>query len=277
MIKPYAVAETTKALRLIYVTAAILCLGIVFNALHSSSASALELLPDVASVDLPIGNTILDPIVEPVTDVTNEILPVDVETSDETLALTVDPDTTSNTPPILQLSVQAPVADIIPIIAKTSTPPPSPQPAPLPPAPIVTAQAITDAKKNTEQLLPSSDQDGQQPTTAIPLSPFIVGVSEFLARIIPDGAKNLLNNLARKDLNIFPYLMSAVIFLSMVLSIIGIIYTTERNNFFVNSDSRLAQLAQAHDLSQVAIVLSTLIGAAAIITCLLAFKAILPS
>ncbi len=173
------------------------------------------------------------------------------------------------------------MARIVPTLANAIVPPPpAPSISPLPTPTVTITKTTADIKKNTEKQIPATGQvnePNEQSPTSMPLAPFITGVTEFLARIIPDSAKDLIYNLARKDLNMFPYLISAGIFLAMVLVIISIIYTTERYDFFVNGDSRLAQLAQAHDISQIAVTLSAVIGSAAIIACLLAFKAILPS
>lgn len=77
-----------KNIRAGYAVAALLVSLLFAAAIHSPAAGALG-IPDIAQVDLPLGDTVLGSVVSPITEKTNRILPVDINSTPSTLGAQV--------------------------------------------------------------------------------------------------------------------------------------------------------------------------------------------
>ena len=89
---PSGTGQIGKNVRFGLLALALLVVTILISLFLPHKASAAGLLPELASVDLPLGDTVLQPILSPVTDTTNVILPVDINPDSDSLGATIQPD-----------------------------------------------------------------------------------------------------------------------------------------------------------------------------------------
>lgn len=275
-----------KNLRVGYVTAAMLISVIIAAAAHSPVAGALG-LPDILRVDLPIGETALEPVISPLTDTTNKILPVDITSTPSTLGaqVTLPVLGASDQPASVSAGLDIPIVPQVVNAATDAITPlsssptgqsrsPSLRTSPLQNvAPVAPAQDGTDQTSPQEGISTASttreSRSAASSTTAkntpMPLSPVILGVANFFGSGIPGGVQTLIDVNNDRPVNFTPIIISLIIFVATLAALFGAVYIIDHTTVIHSGNGRLSQFAQAHDVAQIASVAIVSAGAVLVV------------
>lgn len=236
--------------------------------------SAAGLLPKIASVELPLGNTPLGNLLTPVTNITNNLLPVTINPVGNSIGAQVTPP--ANTPVIGQPG-GLPLIDVNIPLRPT---PQNTQPASTPPTPATSEPA---PKTTTAPSLPQTSSSVTKPTAQAlerveQQMPGVLGASTSsvgfaLPTALPTGhnwqfaARNYTD---KRDYT--PAFISLAILLAVIALIANILYASRNNGFVWSGHSRLAKLSERVDLAQLAILGVSVVGTLAVVTVLLVAK-----
>lgn len=255
-----------KNLRGGYAVVAVLLSLLVGSAVHSPVAGALG-IPEIAHVTLPIGGTILDSVVSPLTEKTNDLLPVDVHSSSSTLGAQVDllpGNNSASQTPTAAAALDAPIVpQVVNAITGETTRTPDTPPHSL------SDNTATAATANGAEMAPGDRADGRQ-ATPMPFSPVIFGVANFLGHGVPGTIQTLMSIGDGHAINVELLLVSLAVFILTIVALFGTIYLIDHTTLVPSSNGRLAQFAQAHDLAQITSVVIVMSGVILVVTFLIA-------
>ncbi len=273
--------------RAIGTTARMLCIAVclfaasLFLATFPTASTSAVALPVIAEVDLPIGDTVLDQIVTPITDQTNQLIPVQINSTPDTLGAEValpaaSPQETS--PPLIDVTVNTPV---VPALINTVTNPATPDsiPAQVKNRVVALSPTTPPSQNNSAGNLPAQTVAAAAPhpaapithrspsaattselTTKLPFSPLLVGAIGFLGQnLLVNSTGGLVTAIPGSTVTLVPIIVSIGIFLLMIALVVSVVYIMDHTNFTLLRGGRLAHFAEVHDLTQIA--------AAAIIMC----------
>lgn len=234
-------------------------------------AHAEGLLPEIASVELPLGGTILDPVLTPVTDLTNDLLPVDINPGSDSVGATVAPPIISKAEqPLLSVSVpvQPIVRNLAQPLAQRRAIAPTPQPAAQPNlTPVSTAEStiVLASATRIANNVQSLRVIGMTPTAASLQS------NNDIFALLPEGWRTSVRTILGKP-DFAPSIISLAILLTVIAMISNILYVSRSNGLTWSGNSRLAKLSQRVDLTQLSVLSVSVIGTVAVIIVLLVAK-----
>lgn len=230
--------------------------SILIALLMPHKASAAGLLPELASVDLPLANTVLEPVVTPVTNTTNAVLPVDIHPDSDAVGATIAP-TPASEPAQPLAKVSVPVQPVVRAVTRPSElSVASQQPlAESAPSPSPTVSLASSTRPSTGSSSKAKLSAVEAPESLPFFSTFSTGFG-----MIPQSLRSFASSFAtRPD---FTASMLSIAVLITVLAMIGnIIYVSERGGLIWNGSSRLARLSQKYDLTQLSIMAVSSVGA----------------
>ncbi len=239
-------------------------------------AHAEGLLPELATIDLPLGDTILEPVLTPVTDVTNDLLPVDINPGSDSIAATVAPESSV---PILGKAEQPLLAVAVPVqpVARSILQPtqarrqaPSPQPSPQ----SVQAKEVAATDKPTVVLASATRiVSDMRPLRVVGMVPVTGSNTENndLIGLLPASWQTSVRTFMSKP-DFAPSIISVAILLAVIAMIVNILYVSRRNGLVWSGNSRAARLSQRVDLTQLSVLLVSITGTVAVIIVLLVAK-----
>lgn len=281
----------------------LLSLCIFLTILHAPKASAAGLLPELGKVELPIGGTPLEKVVAPVTNVTNDLLPLDISPSPGNLGVTVAPQISQSgtgqpSAPLVDVNVPVrdivqevtqPVAEVLGPITNPSSPtspPTSPQSGLLPQLSRIVPQLGRTPPLDNPSLPGVAGISGVAAATQSPRATLAraTGVSSdglsydaplALASIAGSFGSAMPANWEKFSRSFFerpdyvPTIISVAIFLTVLAMIANVIYISNRGGFIWSGYGRLAKLSERYDLAQLSVAAVAIVGAGAVAAVLL--------
>lgn len=251
---------------------------LVTTVVVAPKASAAGLLPKIANIELPLGNTPLENLLTPVTNLTNNLLPVTINPGGNAIGAQVTPP--ANTPIIGRPQGQ-PLVDInIPV--RPTAQQPSASSARTTPPPVNSTTVPESAGAGPAQAAVVKPAKTATHTASTPLTeqqaPSVLGASTSsfgftLPTALPTGhnwqfaARNYTD---KRDYT--PAFISLAILLAVIAIIANILYASRNNGFVWSGNSRLAKLSARIDLAQLAILGVSVVGTLAVVVVLLVAK-----
>lgn len=249
---------------------------LVTTVVVAPKASATGLLPKIANVELPLGNTPLQNLLTPATNLTNNLLPVTINPGGNAIGAQV---TVPSNTPIIGRPEGQPLVDInIPIRPtqqpSTSSERTTPQP--------VNSTTITESAEPTSTQTsvpePANASAHMTSTRTEQQMPSVLGAStsQFgftLPTALPTGHNwqfATRNYTDKRDYA--PAFISLAILLAVIAIIANILYASRNNGFVWSGNSRLAKLSARVDLAQLAILGVSIVGTLAVVVVLLVAK-----
>lgn len=237
------------------------CLMVTIGLPHKVSAQGL--LPNLASIELPLGDTPLEPVLTPVTNTTNEILPVDINPGGDSIGAAIAPDSRvpligGSDKPIV--SVNVPVQPVVQNVTQPIRQVLAPQPNITPPNQIddKPAQSVRTASASK----PSNDQSSDTYTGMKSPEdlPFYVTAGSTMLGMLPQDLQSIVRNLGgRPDFTVS--LISLAVFIAVMAMIVNILYMSGRGGFMWSGNGLLAKISQRYDLAQLSVLAVALAGA----------------
>lgn len=274
--------------RAIGITARTSCIAVYLFAmslflatLPTAPTSALS-LPAVAKVNLPIGGTVLDRIVTPITSHTNRLTPVQINATPDTLgakiALPPASQSQDTPPPLVDVNIKAPV---VPAVVNTVVDPAAPNSVSSRAKNVVSAflPTTSSSRNNSAPRLPTqntapiatrptapityrlSSTEADEPSIKLPFSPLFVGTINFLGPNLPVNTKKPVTAISGSTVTLVPIIVSIGILLLMTALVIGVVYIIDHTDFALLRGGRLAHFAEAHDITQIAAAIIIISGA----------------
>ncbi len=266
-----------RVFRIGYAAATLLNLFLVANLWQTPSAKALD-LPS-ATVDVPINNTPLDPVVTPITDTTNQVSPLKVEGTDNTVGAQVDTgvalpvgNDSQSTP--IALGVSASVPAPAPIVRQVVQPvaaiaqPPVAVAAPPPTNARLTSVVMPNNPPSNSQRATSHDKNTKATEAAAPFASIFSGIANFFSSGMPLDLKSMILHIGDKKINLIPIMVSIGIFFAMLVTLAGAVYATDHSRIMSFGNGRLGQFAQTHDMTEISTLAVVTVGSALIVICI---------
>lgn len=232
------------------------CLLITIALPHKAAAKGV--LPELASVELPLANTPLQTILTPVTNVTNELLPLNVNPGSKSIGVKVEPEVGSKQDkPIVSLSI--PVQP-----SNTRAPRTAPQSTA---AMQVHSTQPTEATKSSQT---SSNDDATKyalastkPMYAPDKLPYLMPLGSATLGVMAQSERSPGRTFVEKQ-DFTATAISLVIFFAVIAIIANLLYISKRGGLIWDGDSRLATLSQKYDLTQLSVFAVAMAGAVVI-------------
>ncbi len=290
MTLPTGARRTDGTVRFGYIIVALLTISLILAVWHAPVAAALS-LPSV-SVNLPVSDTALAPITNTLDDVTSKLpVPIALQNTPSTVGADIDTgislpllsDSPSSLAAPLRIATDVSLPSVVPetlnsiVPAVTDT---ARQVAPLtttvlPPAtPIVTptnqSSAVSTTQNNINAISSQINKtdaitgNEEKSVAATVLDPVLTGVANFFGSTIPSAFQNVIRGFTAKEIDTFPIIVSGIIFIVMMAIIIGITYIMNSRGIISMGNTRLGQLVQSYDLTQISILVVVSIGAGVI-------------
>jgi len=224
---------------------------------HKAAAKAL--LPELGSVELPLANTPLQTILTPVANVTNELLPLDVNPGGKSIGVKVEPEIGGKQEkPIVSLSIP-----VQPRSSKSDVSSPNSTKKPTAP-PQMTAEVQSNDGQSYRLASSKNMYMPEKLPYYMPLGSATLGA---MARSEKSPGRTFVE---KQDFTATA--ISLVIFFAVIAIIANLLYISERGGMIWNGDSRLATLSQKYDLTQLSVFVVAMTGAIVIGFILVAAK-----
>lgn len=246
--------------------------------LHAPTASAAGLLPKIVHIELPLGDTPLEKVLKPVTNVTNNLLPVTINAGGDSIGATITPPANI---PVIGRPADQPLVNInIPVQpAARSTAQPTTHTAVAQPAPAPTSTP-TPVSKQPAIAKATTSSTGDARVLGASIVPAMItrpGAPAFgfaLPATIPTNHNwKLAARSYTQPQDYTPAIISLAIFFAVIAMIVNILYVSRNNGFVWEGHSRLAKLSTQVDLAQLAVLVVSLAGTCAVIAVLVIAQA----